>query len=228
MGKDSSKRNKMQKNNLKFANEFAADYDNSILQNNWIGPEVIFNSINNLLKSNANILDLGIGTGESSLPFQKAGHSITGIDGSANMLEQCRKKKIGSALILHNLEEMSFPIKDKLFDAIISNGVFHLIHPLKPIFSEVKRLLKPDGIFAFTFEGTKNISGSKEIENGIWEKKTETGVFTYKHSPFFIQKILLENNFAVISKNQFLAFKNKKSQTEFYFNAIVAQLQRSQ
>lgn len=218
----------MPKNNLKFADEFAANYDNSVLQNNWIGPEVMFNSINHLLKSKANILDMGIGTGESSLPFQKAGHSITGVDGSIKMLEECRKKKIASTHILYNLEEMPFPIKDKLFDAIISNGVFHLIHPLKPIFSEVKRLLKPGGIFAFTFEGIENISGLKEIENGIWEKKTETGVFTYKHNPILIQKILLENNFTVITKNQFLAFKNKKSQTEFYFNAIVVQLLRSQ
>ncbi len=218
----------MPKNNLKFADEFAANYDNSILQNNWIGPELIFNSINHLLKSNANILDLGIGTGESTLPFQKAGHSITGVDGSVKMLEECSKKKIASTLILHNLEETPFPINDKLFDAVISNGVFHLIHPLKPIFSEIKRIIKPGGIFAFTFEATANISGSKEIENGIWEKKTETGVFTYKHNTAYIHKLLNINGFNIEEEKQFLAFRNKKSKTEFYFNAIVAQLQQSQ
>lgn len=215
----------MPKNNLKFADEFAADYDNSVLQNNWIGPEVIFKLANPFLKSQTQILDLGIGTGESSLPFQKTGHVITGLDGSKKMLEECKRKKIASVHIHHNLEKTPFPIKDKFFDAVISNGVFHLIHRIKPVFNEVKRIVKPGGIFAFTFENSENISGSKEIEKGIWQKETESGVHTYKHDSTFIQKILLDNNFNVISEKQFLAFVNKKSKTEFYFNAIVARLQ---
>lgn len=127
--------------------------------------------------------------------------------------------------IHHDLEKTPFPITDNFFDAAISNGVFHLIHPIKPTFTEVKRILKPGGIFAFTFESSENISGTKEIEKGIWQKKTESGVLTYKHDSIFIQNILQDNNFTVISEKHFLAFVNKKSKTEFYFIAIVARLQ---
>ena len=152
--------------NLKYADDFANDYDNSILHQNWNGPTLIFDLVNPLLKSEATILDLGIGTGESSLLFQKAKHKISGIDGSANMLKQCRKKNIGSAHFQHNLEELPYPLITNQFDAVISNGVFHLIHPLHPVFSEVKRTLKPKGIFAFTYENTDKLSESTEIENG--------------------------------------------------------------
>ena len=40
--------------NLKLADEFAADYDNSILGDNWNGPAVIYNAANNLINANTN------------------------------------------------------------------------------------------------------------------------------------------------------------------------------
>lgn len=211
--------------NLKYADEFAADYDNSVLFNNWAGPQLIFELLHPLLKPKADILDLGIGTGESSKLFQQAKHKILGIDGSAKMLEQCRKKNIGTKLVHHNLEEIPYPLENNQFDAVISNCVFHIVHPLKPVFAEVKRMLKPKGIFLFTYENTDQLSGSSEIEDGIWEKKTETGVLTYKHNSTYIQNLLSLNGFRTKVEKQFLAFQNKENNTKFYFNAVVAQLQ---
>lgn len=210
--------------NLKYADEFATDYDNSVGQNNWNGPALIFDLANPFLKYQSTILDLGIGTGESSLPFQQVDHKITGIDGSEKMLEQSKKKNIGSTHIQHNLETIPYPLEKNQFDAVISNGVFHLIHPLKPVFTEVKRMLKPKGIFAFTYENTDIISGSTEIEKGVWEKKMETGVLTYKHDYTNIKKLLTTKGFKHLHEKQFLAFRNKKNGTEFYFNAVVARL----
>lgn len=210
--------------NLKYADEFAADYDNSVLFNNWDGPQLIFELIHSRLKPEAEILDLGIGTGESSKLFQQIKHKIFGIDGSAKMLEQCKNKNIGTKLVRHNLEIIPYPFENNKFDAVISNGVFHLIHPLKPVFSEVKRMLNPTGIFAFTYENTDKLSGSSEIQDGIWEKKSETGVLSYKHNSTYIQNLLTINGFQTLEEKQFLAFRNKKSGTEFYFNVVVAQL----
>lgn len=211
--------------NLKYADDFAADYDNSVLCNHWEGPQLIFELTHPLIKPEAEILDLGIGTGESSKLFQQANHKISGIDGSAKMLEQCRKKNIGTKLVHHNLEEIPYPLENNQFDAVISNGVFHLIHPLKPVFTEVKRMLKSTGIFVFTYGNTSQLSGSSQIEDGIWKKKSETGVLTYKHNSTNIQNLLSTNGFQTLEEKQFLAFRNKISNTKFYFNAVVAQLQ---
>ena len=194
--------------NLKLADEFAADYDKSILKNNWNGPKVIFDLVKSHLTPNSKILDLGIGTGESSIRFQNRGCKVTGIDGSQEMLKQCSAKQIGKKLILHNLETTPFLLEKNSFDAVISNGVFHLIHPLKPIVGEVKRIIKPNGVFAFTYENSNNISDYTEIEKGIWEMKTKSGVFTYKHSNKFILNLLNENEFEIKKQKLFLAFKN--------------------
>jgi predicted TPR repeat methyltransferase len=210
--------------NLKFADEFAAEYDHSVLHNNWNGPQFMFESVKDRIITNSKVLDLGIGTGESSRRFHEAGHTITGIDGSANMLKQCMNKKISSELVHHDLEIIPYPIENDLFDAIISNGVFHLVNPVKPIFSEVKRMLKPGGIFAFTFEDSENTEGSHEIEPGVWQLTANSGVLSFKHDNNYIKDLLRPFKFDIILKKQFLAFVNQQSNTEFYFTLMVAQL----
>ena len=68
--------------NLELVNEFAKDYDKNILKNSWTGPKVIFDEVREFISLGSLILDLGIGTGESSKRFQKADCIITGLDGS--------------------------------------------------------------------------------------------------------------------------------------------------
>jgi len=90
--------------NLKLADEFAVEYDNSVLRQNWRGPEILFNLVIDFIKPCSKILDLGIGTGESSVRFRNEGHKIIGVDGSVNMITECKKKEIVAELVLHDLE----------------------------------------------------------------------------------------------------------------------------
>jgi len=210
--------------NIKIADEFALNYDKSISNNKWNGPKILFDEIDEFIIPKSRILDLGIGTGESSKRFKSIGCNITGIDGSVKMLEECKKKNIGEKLILHNLENSPFPLEKDSFDIVISNGVFHLIKPLKPIFSEIKRILKSNGFFTFTFENTDNILNYSEIEPGIWKMKTKQGVLTFKYSEKYIHKLLIQNNFEIIKQKRFLGFTNLELQKEFYFTLIVAKL----
>ena len=208
--------------NLKLADDFAAGYDKSVLENRWNGPEMVFNAVKEKLKPKSKILDLGIGTGESSVRFQQAGHSIIGLDGSKEMLLKCKEKAIGAELIQHDLEKTPFPFSNNQFDAVISNGVFHLIQPVYPVFSEVNRLLKPKELFAFTFEDDKEPNEYLQLEPGIWELKTKSGVLTYKYSEKYIAEILHRNHFEILHKSRFLAYKNKELGKDYYFTLIVA------
>ncbi len=210
--------------NLKFADKFALNYDKSISKNKWNGPEILFREIDEFIKSKYSVLDLGIGTGESSKRFKNIGCNITGIDGSAKMLKVCKKKNIAKKLILHNLENSPFPLGNNSFDIVISNGVFHLIGTLKSIFLDVNRILKSNGFFAFTFENTDNILDYFEIESGIWKMKTKQGVLTFKYSEQYIHKLLIQNNFKIIKQKRFLGFTNTELQKEYYFTLIVAKL----
>jgi len=210
--------------NLKLANQFAAEYDSTINDENWIGPQILFLELNPFLQPKSNILDLGIGTGASSVPFKKENHQITGVDDSVEMLKICKAKNIAEKLILHDLEKMPLPLTDQSFHAVISNGVFHLIHPILPVIEEIKRLLIPNGYFVFTFEKSADLENSTEIKPGIWEKRTNTGVLTYKHSTDYIFEILRRNNFKIIFQTEFLAFVNQQPEKEYYFTVLVARL----
>jgi predicted TPR repeat methyltransferase len=210
--------------NLELADDFAKDYDGSVSKNNWIGPAVIFDLLSKHLLPVSNILDLGIGTGESSVSFYSAGHKITGIDGSKKMLEECKKKNLTETLILFDLEKTPFPTLENTFDAVISNGVFHLIHPISQVFKEVKCFLKSGGFFAFTFDESDNIDDFEEIESGIFRKETISGVYTFKYSKDYIFNILKKNGFLILNENRFLAFQNIELKTDFYFTAILAKL----
>ena len=209
-------------NNLKLADEFASDYDKTVIKNSWNGPVVLYNLCKNYLKPTHSILDLGIGTGESSRLFHEQGLEVTGIDGSERMLEKCREKGIGEKLILHNLETFPYPFKDRQFDIILSNGVFHLIYPLKEVFFEICRIIRRGGIFVFSYENTEDVSESKEVYPGIWNRVTENGVSTYKYSDEYVQKQLEINHFKLLNKERFLTYINKELQKQIFFNAIVA------
>lgn len=214
----------MTRNNLKLADGFAEEYDKQIVQQNWNGPKILYEQLKSLIPPKSKILDLGIGTGESSVRFKKDGHIITGIDGSVKMLEVCKRKKFAADLILHNLEDFPFPIEKNKFDLVISIGVFHLIHLNNLFFSEVKNLLKSSGLFAFTFEDNKEIKNYKEINPGVWKMQTETGVITFKYSDTIIFDFLTQNNFEILDKKRFLAFSNTELQKDFYFTLLQAKL----
>ncbi len=214
----------MPKENIKLADSFASNYDKAITKNNWKGPEILFDMLENRLQPCSKVLDLGIGTGESSILFQKAGHKIYGIDGSEKMLEQCKSKNIVEELHTIDLETEDLPFPENSFQAIISNGVFHLINPLELIFSEARRVLSPNGYFVFTYENASDVEGYKNLREGVWEKKTATDVFTYKHEDLYIENLLKKNAIYKLAHRRFLAFKNAELNKNFYFIALLAQL----
>ena len=67
--------------------EFAEGYDKQSLKYGWLGPEILFGLSYEYLNPGNTMLDIGIGTGLSSIPFHKAGLKIFGVDRSDEMLK---------------------------------------------------------------------------------------------------------------------------------------------
>ena len=136
--------------NIRIHDESAADYDRQARECGYHGHELLFGMCYEFIKPGDKLLDVGIGTGLSSVLFAKAGVEIHGLDGSEAMLNICRKKNIAHDLKLFNLDELPLPYSDATFDHVICVGVFHFFPIIEPIVSEVPRIMKKDGIFAFT------------------------------------------------------------------------------
>jgi SAM-dependent methyltransferase len=126
--------------------------------------------ISGMLPAHGHIADLGCGTGEllEVLSGREDGKLI-GIDSSPEMLEQARLRLSGfenTELRLGEVEHL--PMRNKEIDtAVMSMVLHHIPQPKQPI-HEVRRALKPGGLFILAdFNKHKN-EGIKQIIGGEW------------------------------------------------------------
>lgn len=102
------------------------------------------------LKDDANILDVGCGTGKLLNRLAKQFPSIrgTGLDLSEEMLRQARQKNLYSDRLTYRLGNVeSLPFADAQFDAAFNTISFlHYPNP-QQVFIEVNRVLRSQGCF---------------------------------------------------------------------------------
>lgn len=96
------------------------------------------------------VLDLGCGAGEYTAYFSTVGARAVGCDGSRNMLAIARKKYPGCLFKLADIEKKPLPYPSREFDLVFSNLVFMDIADIESPLREVRRVLKPGGIFYMT------------------------------------------------------------------------------
>lgn len=215
------------KNTIQQSNEFAQHYDAYIERTHWYGPQMLFGLMYEHFKREENLLDLGIGTGISSLPFKRAGLNIYGVDGAEEMIKLCQKKGFTEDVRQADLSNFKSPFKLAVFDHIISVGVLHLVGNLESVFSEVARSLRKGGIFGFTtIEFQTDIpDGYLETNtNGIYGKENpESGIMVYRHTDSYIRSMLKSHEFRLVKQTEFLAYKDDQSQREYHFAAYIAE-----
>lgn len=98
--------------------------------------------------SRARVLDLGCGTGLSSLLFFEQGYEVTGIEGTGAMVRRARKMPY-TKVIQQDLES-PWRVKDRSFDAAVMLGVMEYIIYPAALLRRVRDKLVPGGIFGLT------------------------------------------------------------------------------
>lgn len=99
------------------------------------------------IKPGDKILDVGVGTG-LSLPLFPRHCSVTGIDLSAGMLKEARKKVEAEGLKHITLIEMDaaqLAFDDDTFDHVISTHVISVVPDPVKVIAEMKRVCKKEG-----------------------------------------------------------------------------------
>ena len=206
-------------------NQAAQNYDEQARKTDWFGPEVVFGLAYEFVKPGDTLLDLGIGSGLSSIPFHRAGLQIFGLDGSSEVLEVCAAKKFTEELEEHDLRQLPLPYTNQSFDHIISVAVLNSFQDLTPLFEEVARILKKGGIFAFTVEEQKPGMEDRYPINRVEvaELPDETAVMLFRHSEAYINHILVQNGFETLKTLEFVAFKYPAENRDVLFKAYIAQ-----
>ena len=210
---------------LKMSDAYASEYDYSVGTKHWHGPEVLFGLMYEYLEKGQRLLDVGIGTGMSARFFYHAGLQIYGVDGSGEMLKICKKKKITEGLAKLDLTIPAEPFPGKRFDHIISNGVFHIVGDLEPVFKTIDLKIKKGGIIGFTVDekviNEKDDYRESEIEGLYYKKHVQSDLLIYKHHEEYILNILERFSYALLKKLKFMAFFDEENNISYYFTAYV-------
>jgi ubiquinone/menaquinone biosynthesis C-methylase UbiE len=190
--------------------ETATEYDVQAEAYNWRGPEVIFGLSYEFIEPGDTLLDIGIGTGLGSFPFHRAGVQVYGVDGSDQMLNVCQSKNFAVELKKHDITNLPLPFPNDFFNHVICIGVFHFFKDLKPIFEDVARLLKKDGIFGFTVNHQKAEQTQEHIvdwDGSSHESHGEKTVVIYRHSTDYITELCDRCGFTQLKELEFVATK---------------------
>ncbi len=139
----------------RYFNDYAKTFDEHLLKKlSYRGPELLFDAVcevRGALLQKMDILDLGCGTGLSGAAFKRLANTLSGVDLSAAMIEQARKRNIYDRLAVANLQSALIWIKEQ-FDLVLACDVLIYIGDVVPIFEAVIPHLRPHGYFAFTIE----------------------------------------------------------------------------
>ena len=203
----------------------ADEYDLQASATHWHAPEVVFGLVYEFVNAGESLLDLGIGSGLSSIPFHKAGLHIYGLDGSSEVLQVCAAKGFAVELKQHDLRDLPLPYTYNSFDHIICVAVLNSFKELGSLFDDVSRIVKKDGIFAFTTEERKTGQEDHYAINPVEVSEkpdAETAVTLYRHSDATISETLERSGFSLLKSLEFLAFKYPAENTDIYFKATVA------
>jgi len=132
----------------------------------------------------ASILDLGSGTGYGSRKlkqrFKKA--HIYQIDISGEMLKKSRKQAPLSFSKNHFLcaDAGQIPLPQNHFDLVFSSLMLQWCNDLDAVFAEVKRVLKPGGVFLFTSLGPDSLKELRECWRQV-DDKVHVNAFVDMH-----------------------------------------------
>jgi ubiquinone/menaquinone biosynthesis C-methylase UbiE len=106
------------------------------------------------LRSGADVLEIGIGTGRIALPLLASGVNVTGVDIAPRMLEhlatkysawQAESAELATGQLTVQIADMTaLPYADASFDAVIAVHVLHLVPPWRKALDEALRVLRPD------------------------------------------------------------------------------------
>jgi tellurite methyltransferase len=106
-------------------------------------------------------LDLGCGPGRHTLFFARARFESYGLDGSAGAIEYASKAgaEAGVQLALKHGDLITLPYPDGFFDYVLAfNVVYHgTEQTLTRTLSEIRRILRPGGLYQCTMLSKRNI-----------------------------------------------------------------------
>ena len=150
-------------------------------------PELLAARVHERCAGAPEVLDLGCGTGLFGAAVASFAGAIDGVDLSPRMLERARARGCYRRLAESDLVEFLGRAPPAAYDVAAATEVFIYAGALEPAFAEVRRVLRPGGLFAFSVE-----TPAQEPSGGYALR--ETG--RYAHSTRYVRALLASHAMA--------------------------------
>ena len=189
-----------------FANDHFDAIEALSEKDNYFTP-ILREVATHLLFSNARVLDVGCGTGLFMKQIIDDGcKECYGVDGRHGHIQHALKRGYKDIRLVEDLSTSVLPFDNAAFDLVICKDVLeHLLHPLHAL-TEIKRVLKKDGLFLvhvpnhFPLYGRMKFLLNNDIDTfSFFENETR---WTFPHIRFYeyndFIKQLISNGFEPI------------------------------
>ena len=134
-------------------------------------------------KEKLKVLDVGAGPGLFSILMSLAGHEVTAVDISSEMIENAKEnaKQYDVNINFVQVDGINLPFEDKSFDYIISRNVLWNLEYPKEALQEWKRLLNDDG-YVLYFDANQYLHLFDEEQNKRFNQdmRNMEKIFGYK------------------------------------------------
>ena len=171
---------------------FARNFEESLVQNlNYAIPQKLAALLADVAKPGArewDILDLGCGTGLVGTAIAPYARQLVGVDLSTGMLEKAKEKNLYQRLEKADLLTMMKEEPSASYHVVVAADVFVYIGKLDAIMAEIKRLLRPGGMLAFSVEAAEN-----QPIDGIVKDYCLNQMGRYAHSSAYIETMAAEH-----------------------------------
>lgn len=119
------------------------------------------------LPRHARVLEVGIGTGRIAKPLLARGAEVWGIDLAPKMMARLLETLPPGAKPppLTLADAASLPFRTESFDAALSVHVFHLIADWRTAAREVRRMLRPGGVFLIGYDWRETDSPGERLRD---------------------------------------------------------------
>lgn len=97
------------------------------------------------------VLDAGCGAGHLTAELSDRGASVVGLDASSKMLGYAIERTPEADVLRADLGTV-LPFAESAFDGVVSSLAFHYVEDWKPLFRDLRRILRPGGWIVFSVQ----------------------------------------------------------------------------
>jgi len=182
----------------KLFDSYAETFDSHLVQRlKYSIPEQLVGQLKPYMhQSEWDVLDLGCGTGLVGMAIAPHARQLVGVDLSAKMLARAKERNLYQRLERLDLVSMVEAEPASSYDLVTAADVFIYVGRLDALFNEVSRLLRPNGLFAFSVE---SLDSSSQPPVGADRDCQLTKTGRYAHSSAYVRRLAAANQFECLT-----------------------------